>query len=113
MIDGFQDNGPYLSLASALNLCFANQQMGGGAIFTCKGSAVAIFTMNSKFYLFDPHARDSESNANPDCSAVLLTVCGFSNFQKLLKNVYQIKGSSPFELHRVIIKQGKKSKRNC
>lgn len=111
MMDGFQDNGPFLSLASALNLCFANQQMGGGAIFTCKGSSVAIFTMNSKFYLFDPHARDSEGNANPECSAVLLTVCGFSNFQKLLKRVYQINGSSPFEVYRVIIKQGKNSKR--
>lgn len=41
MIDGFQDNDPYLSFTSALNLCFANQQMGGGAIFTCKDSSVA------------------------------------------------------------------------
>lgn len=111
MIDGFQDNDPYLSFASALNLCFAIQQMGGAAIFTCKGSSVAKLTMNSKFYLFDPHARDSEGNANLDCIAVLLTGCGFSNFQKLLKRVYQINGISPFELHRVIIKQGKKSKR--
>lgn len=46
MIDGFQDNGSFLSPASALNLYFANQQMGGGAIFTCKGSSVAIFTMD-------------------------------------------------------------------
>lgn len=108
MIDGFQDIGPYLSLASALSLCFANKSKGGGAIITCKGSTVALFVTSMKYFVFDPHARDNKGYANPDGSAVLLAVCGFSNCLILLRRIFQTENRSPLELHRIIIKCGGK-----
>lgn len=52
----FKDNGPFRSLATALNLCFSNTKDGG--IFICNGTSVAVFSSDSEFHVFSPHARD-------------------------------------------------------
>lgn len=92
----YKDNGSFLSLAKALNLCFANTRDGG--IFICKGSSVAIFSSGTLFHIFDPHARDSNGNFDADGHSVLLTVSSFSNLQALLRKLFMCE-SAAFELY--------------
>lgn len=62
MIHGFEDTGHFLSLDPASNLCFAKESKGFGGICTYmyKACSVAVFTVNSEFCVFDPHAHDGE-----------------------------------------------------
>lgn len=94
----YKDNGSFLSLATALNLCFANTRDGG--IFICKGSSVAIFSSGTLFHIFDPHARDSNGNVDADGHSVLLTVSSFSNLQALLRKLFRCE-SAAFELYTI------------
>ena len=97
----FKDNGPFRSLATALNLCFSNTKDGG--IFICNGTSVAVFSSDSEFHVFSPHARDSNVNINADGNSVLWTVSGFSDLQALLRKLFVSAESAAFELYTISI----------
>ena len=97
MAENYESNGPFLSLATALSFCFGSDVHGG--IFICKGSAIALFSTDLYFYVFDPHARGSDGTIDQEGNAVFLTVNNFFNFQTLLRKIFQCENGAPFELY--------------
>lgn len=64
VIASIEDNRSFLSLASTLNIGFADHSKGFGAISTCKDSSAAIICRGFKILprcVFNHHARDSEA----------------------------------------------------
>lgn len=66
----------FYSLATALNICFADGS--GAGILVCNESAVAVCYYNSCFYIFDPNDHDRYYRKP---SAILLSVQSFQHLQ--------------------------------
>lgn len=99
--NSFQEQLPFYSLATALNICFADGS--GAGILVCNESAVAVCYYNSCFYIFDPHARDRYGNPCHDGSAILLSVQSFQHLQIVLRKINHVvnEESCSFDLHKI------------
>ena len=84
-------------LQQHFSFCFGSDVHGG--IFICKGSAIALFSTDLYFYVFDPHARGSDGTIDQEGNAVFLTVNNFFNLQTLLRKIFQCENGAPFELY--------------
>lgn len=99
LCDSFVENGPFLSLESAMASCFYGSTQAG--IFLCKDAAVSILYSDPYFHVFDPHARDSSGKPNCDGKAVIFTVNTFSGVNKLIRQLFNCQENVQFDLYQI------------
>ena len=99
--ESFEENGPFLSLESAVSLCFYSSAHAG--IFICKDTAVSILYSEPNFFVFDPHARDSSGKPSIGGNAVIISVSSFPGVNKLIRRLFNCQESVQFDLYQMSI----------